>query len=165
MTKTQEVPDFPAHFPEVFVKELHDTMPPVRKILHRISLKDPMKLLKTPTLKAPQALMPKLNVWIDKPLRGGILQRRPVPGGASMFLEAKSDGRIRPLWDLHFRYDNTIADHSQIPNQQTILHAVARGKYRSMRDLSDAYFQTIVHSDDVKYNTIKTRLGNLQARS
>ena len=88
MTKAQEVPDFPALFPEVFVKELPDTMPPVRKILHRITLKDLTKLCKTPTFKAPQALMPKFKAWIDKQLRVGILQRSPVPGGASMFLEA-----------------------------------------------------------------------------
>ena len=73
-----------------------------------------------------------------------------------MFLEAKPDGRIRPLVDLYFRNDNAVADNSQIPNQQTILHAVAKGKYCSKIDLSDPHFQTRVHLDDVKYNTIKT---------
>ena len=77
-----------------------------------------------------------------------------------MFVQAKPDGRIRPLVDLRFRNQNTEADHSQIPNQQTILNAVARGKFRSKIDLSDAYFQTRVHPDDVKYNTIKTPFGS-----
>ena len=81
-----------------------------------------------------------------------------------MFLEAKPDGRIRPLVDLCFSNDNTVADHSQIPNQQTILHAVAKGKYRSKIDLSDAYFQTRVHPDDVKYNTIKTPFGGFTSQ-
>ena len=74
MTKAQEVPDFPAMFPEVFVKELPENMLPVRKILHRITLKDTTKLLKTPTFKAPQALMPKFKAWIEKQLRAGILE-------------------------------------------------------------------------------------------
>jgi len=73
-----------------------------------------------------------------------------------MFVEAKSDGRIRTLVDLHFRNDNTQADHTQIPEQNTILNAVARGRFRSKIALSDAYFQTRVYPDDVKYNTIKT---------
>jgi len=73
-----------------------------------------------------------------------------------MFVKAKSDGRIRTLVDLHFRNDNTQADHTQIPEQTTILNAVARGQFCSKIDLSDAYFQTRVHPDDVKYNTIKT---------
>ena len=53
MTSAQEVPDFPAMFPEAFVKELPEDLPPVRKMLHRIILKDPTNLLKTPTFKAP----------------------------------------------------------------------------------------------------------------
>ena len=164
MTRAQEVADFPVIFPDVFVKELPEDMPPVRKILHRITLKDSTKLLKTPTYKAPQALMTKFKAWIDKQLRAGILQRSPVPGGASMFLEAKPDGRIRPLVDLHFRNDNKVADHSQILNQQTILQALAKGKYRSKLNLSDAYSQTRLHPDDVKYNTIKTPFGGFTSQ-
>jgi len=76
-----------------------------------------------------------------------------------MFVEAKSDGRIRPLVDLRSRNDNTQADHIQIPEQNTILNPVGRGRFRSKIDLSDAYFQTGVHPDDVKYNTIKTPFG------
>jgi len=40
--------------------------------------------------------------------------------------------------------------------QNTILNAVARRRFHSMIDLSYAYFQTRVHPDDLKYNTIKT---------
>ena len=108
--------------------------------------------------------MPKFKAWIDKQLRAGILQTSPVPGGASMFLEAKPDGRICPLVDLRFRNDNTVADHSQIPNRQIILHAVAKGKYHIKIDLSDAYFQTRVHPDDVKYITIKTPFGGFTSQ-
>ena len=117
MTRVQEAPDFLAMFSEGFVKELPEDMPPVREILHRIILKDPTTLLKTPTFKAPQALMPKFKAWIDKQLRAGILQQIPLPGGASMFLEAKPDGRILPLVDLRFRNNDTVADNSEIPNQ------------------------------------------------
>ena len=79
-------------------------------------------------------------------------------------MEAKSDGRIRPLVDLHFRNDNTQADHTEIPEQNPILTAVARGRFRSKIDLSDAYFQTGVHPDDVKYNTIKTPVGGITSQ-
>ena len=66
--------------------------------------------------------------------------------------------------DLCFRNDNTIVVHSRIPNQQIILHAVARGKYRTQIDLSDPYFQTRVHPDNVKYNTIKTPFGGFTSQ-
>ena len=38
MTKPQEVPDFLAMFPKVFVKSVHEELPPAGKIMHRISL-------------------------------------------------------------------------------------------------------------------------------
>jgi len=63
------------------------------------------------------------------------------------------------LVDLRFRNNNSQADHTQIPEPKTILNAVARGQFRSKIDLSDAYLQTRVHPDDVKYNTIKTPFG------
>jgi len=103
--------------------------------------------------------MSKYQAWINKQINAGILHRTSVPGGASMFVEAKSDGRIRHLVDHRYRNNNTQADHTQIPEQNTILNAVARGRFRSKIDLRDAYFQTRVDPDDVRYNTIKTLFG------
>jgi len=129
MTKQQEVRDLLAMFPKVFVNEVAEELPPARKIMHRIRLIDPPKLLKTPIFKALQALMPKYKAGINKQMNVGILHMTSVPGGASIFVEAtgKSDGRIRPLVDLRVRNDNTQADHTQIPEPNTILKAVARG--------------------------------------
>jgi len=81
-----------------------------------------------------------------------------------MFVEAKSDGRIRPRVDLRFRNDNTQADYTQIPEENTILNAVARGRFRSKIDISNANFQTRVHPEDVKYNTIKTPVGGFTSQ-
>jgi len=164
MTKPQEVPDFLAMFPKVFVKEVPEELPPARKIMHRISLIDPTKLLKTPTFKVPQALMTKYKSWINKPMNAGIVHQTSLPSGASMFLEAQSNGRIRPLVDLRFRNNNPQADHKQIPEQNTILNEVARGPFRCKIDLGDTYFHTRVHPDDVKYNTIKTRFGGFTSQ-
>jgi len=41
-------------FPKVFVKAVREELPPAHKIMHRISLIDPTKLLKTPPFKAPK---------------------------------------------------------------------------------------------------------------
>jgi len=127
MTKPQEVLDFLAMFPKVFIKEVPEELPPVPKIMHRISVIDPMKLLKTRIFKAPQALMTRYKAWINKQMNTSIRYMTSVPAGASMFVEAKSDGRIHPLVDLRFRNDNTQADHTQFPEQNTILNVVARG--------------------------------------
>jgi len=109
MTQPQEVPDFLAMFPKGFVKEVLEELPPGHKIIPRISLIDPTKLVKAATFEAPQALMTKYKAWINKQMNAGILHRTSVPDGASMFVEAKSDGRIHALVHLRFRNDNTQA--------------------------------------------------------
>jgi len=159
MEKPQERPDFPSLFPEVFVKEIPEVLPPLRPILHRTVLKDATKHIKTPIFQCPDTLLVRFKEWIDKSIAAGIRKRERAPEAASIFVQAKPDGRIRPLVDLRSSNQNTEAHHSRIPNQQTILSALARGKFRSKIDLSDAYFQTRVHPDDVKYNTIKTPLS------
>jgi len=164
MTKPPEAPDFLAMFPYVFVKEVPEELHPVRKIMYRISLLDATKLLKTLTFQAPQALMPKYKACIKKQMNTGILNRTSVPGEASMFVEAKPDGRIRPLVDFVFRNDNTQANHTKIPEQNTILNAVSSGRFRTKIDLSDTYLQTRVHPDDVKNNTIKTPFGRFTSQ-
>jgi len=78
MTKPQEVQDFLAMFPLVFVKGVPEKLPPVRKIIHRKSLIDLTKVLKTPTFKALQALMTKSKAWINKQMNAGTLHKTSV---------------------------------------------------------------------------------------
>ena len=61
ITKAQEVPEFSAMFPEIFIKKLTEHIPTVRNILHRITLKALKKLSKTPIFKGARALMPKFK--------------------------------------------------------------------------------------------------------
>ena len=77
-----------------------------------------------------------------------------------MFVQDKKDGkRIRALVDLTARNDITVKDDEPIPRQPLILNALARARYRSKIDLSDAYFQTRVDPDDVAKNSFKTPYG------
>ena len=138
MAVVSEIPDFPAEYPEVFVKEIPIQLPPLRKVQHRIMLKDPNKALRTPNDKTPESLLPRFREWIKRQLKAGSIYQSPTPGGSPMFVQGKVDGRIRPLVDLRARNDNTIKDHSPIPNQQLILNSVGRAKFRSKIDLSDA---------------------------
>jgi len=108
--------------------------------------------------------MTKYKAGINKLTNAGILHRTSVPGGASMFVEGKKHGRICPMVDRRFRNDNTQTDHTEIPEQNTLLNAVARGQFRSKIDLSDAYFQSRVHPDDVEYNTIRTPFGRFTSQ-
>ena len=62
--------------------------------------------------------------------------------------------------DLTVRNDITIKDDELIPKQPLILNALARARYRSKIDLSDAYFQTRVEPNDIPKNSFKTPYGS-----
>jgi len=64
------------------------------------------------------------------------------------------------LVDRCFINDNTQADHTQVSEQNTMLNAVSRGRFSRKIDLSNAYVQTRVNPDNVKYKTIKTRFSH-----
>jgi len=66
---------------------------------------------------------------------------------------------MRRLVDLTARNEITIKDDETIPNQRMILNALARARYRSKIDLSDAYFQTRVEPKDVDKNGFQSRFG------
>jgi len=51
--------------------------------------------------------------------------------------------------DLTERNKITLKDDEPIPNQTTILNDMARARYHSKIDLSNAYFQTRVEPEDV----------------
>ena len=78
-------------FPEVFVKEIPEELPPLRPILHRIVLKDPTKLIQTPVFKCPEALLERFRQWINRQQSASILKSERAPGGASMFVQAKPE--------------------------------------------------------------------------
>ena len=100
MTVPNGAPDFITQYPEVFVNEVPRKLPPLRKINNRIRLKDPTKAINMAQYKISHKLLLKLKEWIAKEIEAGSLYRTEAPGTASIFVQEKKDGRIRPLVDL-----------------------------------------------------------------
>jgi len=153
---TEEVMEM---FPEVFPDPIAERLPPLREYNHRIQLKDKENLKTQPTFGVPAKWELKLKEWLAQKEREGVIYRKEVPGTAPLFVQGKTDGRIRLLVDLTARNDNRRKDDIQIPNQRTILNALGRSRYRSKIDLSDTYFQTKVEPEYEYLNCFKTFFG------
>jgi hypothetical protein len=100
LTPNEQKFDAISQFPTVFVGLIPDSLSPLRQINHRIRLKDPDLTINMPQYLIGHNLLPKLKAWINKQMRAGILYRTETPGAASMFVQPKSDGRIRPFVDF-----------------------------------------------------------------
>jgi len=143
-----------------FPESIPGGLPPLRKINHRIRLKPSVEVRTLPTYSVPEQHMAALSEWIREKERQGVIRGQAVHGAAPMFVQYKKDGkRARPLVGLTERNKITLKDDEPIPNQTTILNDMARARYRSKIDLSDAYFQTRVEPEDVWKNSFKSPFG------
>ena len=75
----------------------------------------------------------------------------------------KSDGSVRLCGDFKVTVNPVLnVDQHPIPKPEDLLTVLAGGQRFSKLDLSHAYQQMLLHSDDRKYTTINTHLGLYQ---
>jgi hypothetical protein len=80
-----------------------------------------------------------------------------------MLVVPKKNGAIHMVVNAKKRNDNTVKNVTPFPDQDLIRLDVARAKYRSKIDLSDAYEQIPVVPDDVWKTTFATVLGTFES--
>jgi hypothetical protein len=82
-----------------------------------------------------------------------------VSQAAPMLCIYKKDRHLRTVVDAHQRNDNTVKDVTPLPDQEVIQEDVAWAKLWSKIDLSDAYEQVHVHTEDVDKTAFTTIVG------
>lgn len=100
-------------------------------------------------------LMEKLQHYVDV----GWWIPKAVPQLAPLLCIPKKMGKLRTVVDCCQRNDNTIKDMTPFPDQDQIWMDVARVKYHSKIDLSNAYEQVCIEPEDVHKTTFATVYG------
>ena len=134
-------------------------MPKARKIHHEIPLLDPDKRYKHRLPKCPDAMKQELMEKMKKYTAAGWWEPVQTDQAAPMLCVPKKNGKLRTPVDLRQRNDNTVRDITPLPDQDQIRMDVARAKYRSKIDFSDAYEQVRVKPEDVAKNAFATIYG------
>ena len=76
----------------------------------------------------------------------------------------KKNGTLHTVFDLRQQNDNTWKDVTLFPEQDAIRHDIARAKFRSKLDMTEAYEQTCIKPKDVRKTTFSTIFGTFQSR-
>lgn len=73
----------------------------------------------------------------------------------------KADPTALPRWVNDYRAlnENTIADRFPLPRIDEILADCGRGCFWGKLDMTNAFFQTKVHPDDIRYTAVRTPFG------
>jgi hypothetical protein len=77
------------------------------------------------------------------------------------FIVPKTDPSVLPRWvnDYHALNANTVIDAHPLPQVDDILSDCTKGKIWSKLDMTNSFFQTWVHPDDIHLTAVSTPWG------
>src|SRR5882762_352988 len=126
-----------------------------------IRLKDTSKCVQTRTYST---LRKYCKVWatsIQQHLDAGHIRPSNSAHASPAFIVPKSDPTVLPQWVNDYRVlnANTVLDAHPLPRVDDILADCTKGKIWSKLDMTNSFFQTRVHPDDVHLTTVATLFG------
>jgi hypothetical protein len=96
---------------------------------------------------------------IQRYTAAGWWQETPVTQASPLLCIRKKNGKLRTVVDCRERNSNTVKDLTPFPDQDMIRSDLAKAKYRSKIDLSDAYEQVRIEPEDVPKTAFSTPVG------
>ena len=138
-------------------------LPPLREINHRIPLIDEGKRYNHRLPRCPEAMRPLLMDKLRQYVDAGWWTPKAVPQAAPMLCIPKKSGKLRTVVDCRQRNDNTVKDVMPFPDQDQIRMDVARAKFRSKIDLSNAYEQICIEPEDIHKTAFATVYGTYES--
>ena len=134
-------------------------LPPLREVNHHIPLIDEDIRYNYHLPRCPEALESELREKTNRYISAGWWEMKAVYQAAPLLCVPKKSGKLRTVVDARKRNDNTFKDVTPFPDQDQIRMDVARAKYRTKIDMSDAYEQIRVEPTDVGKTAFASPLG------
>lgn len=127
----------------------------------RIKLKDANQKITTRSYSTPRKYKEAWAMLIQQHLNAGHICPSNSSDASPAFLVPKSDTAVLPRWvnDYCALNSNTVTDSHPLPRVDDILTDCAKGKIWSKMDMTNSFFQTRVHSDDVHLTAVMTPLA------
>lgn len=132
-----------------------------KNVYHRFKLKNPDLVISRRAYDCPKKYREAWRKLLDEHLEAGRMRPSDSPYASPCFLIPKSDPTAAPRWVNDYRVlnDNTVPDRHPLPTINEILSDCARGKIFGKLDMTNSFFQTRVHPDDVPYTAVTTPFG------
>ena len=147
-----DIPQLRAHWFEEYSDLLGPiplVLPPWREVNHHIPLMDDNIRYNYHLPQCLEALEQELREKIDHYTTAGWWEMKAVYQAPPLLCVPKKNGRLRTVVYVRKRNENTFKDVTPFPDQDQICMDIARAKYRTKIDMSDAYEQIQIESDDI----------------
>ena len=151
-------------YKDVLYSEIPDILPPARKINHVPSRKDPNLVSNPKNIRIPRKWAEPTRRLMKRKIQAGWYQPSKSEDAVACFYVPKKDGSPREVFDMRDRNKNTVKDRNTLPDQESIVHAVANAKYKSKLDFLSAFPQMRIEPGYEHLTAFKTELGLLESR-
>ena len=130
-------------------------------VLARIKLKEADKIIRSRTYPSPRKYAEAWSTLIQEHLHAGRICPSASSFASPAFLIPKSDPSALPCWvnDFHQLNANTVTDCHPLPRIDDILNDCAKGRIWATIDMTNSFFQTRMHPDDIPLTAVNTPLG------
>lgn len=142
-----------------------EDIPPVHQLpdttYHRFILKDAHRIVRKREYACPHKWQDAWRTLLEGHLAAGRLRPSDSEFSSPAFLVPKADPTAMPRWVNDYRElnDNTVADKFPLPRIADILADCGKGMIWGKLDMTNAFFQTKVHPDHIKYTAVRTPFG------
>jgi len=150
---------------QIFADRFPDDLPPVddlpTDVYHRITLKDANRTFACRDYTCPRRYRDAWMTLIQQHLEAGRIRPSNSPVCSPSFLTPKADPKALPRWVNDYRElnANTVPDRFPLPRIDNILADCAKAKIWGKIDMTNSFFQTRVHPDDIHLTAISTPFG------
>ena len=101
---------------------------------------------------------------IQKRLDSGFIRPSSSAHASPSFIVPKANPTAVPRWVCDYRQlnANTVPDNFPLPRVDDILADCAKGKIWATINMTDSFFQTQMHPDDIHKTAVTTPLGSYE---
>lgn len=145
---------------EVFEEIPHVKDLPVDYMAH-IKLKEAYNQISSRLYACPRKYRESFKTLIEQHLEAGRIRPSSSSFASPCFIIPKADPNVLPHWVNDFQQLNaiTVSDNHPLPQTDDILNDCAKGRVWSTIDMTNSFFQTLMHPDDIHLTAVNTPFG------
>ena len=115
----------------------------------------------THTTNCPQKYKAAWHTLLQQHIAAGRLRASNSEHSSPAFIIPKADPTVLPRWvnDYCILNSNTIPDNHPLPQIDEILHDCTKGQFFGKIDMTNSFFQTKVHPNDIHWLAVHTPWG------
>jgi hypothetical protein len=150
-------------FKEIFEPIPHISLLPMENMA-RIQVRDAYKKISSRNYFCPRQYREAFSQLIQQRLDSGFIRPSASTYASPSFVIPKADKTVLPRWVCDYRLlnANTIPDNYCMPRIDDILADCAKGKIWATIDMTDSFFQTRIHPDDIHKTAVTTPFGTYE---